>query len=87
MSKITDESRKMRHTLASLCERYLTMLADKDALDYRLGSGDSYEDGGMPQGGAERAYEDESKSASADVRRLIVEMIDVGGRIRALEAF
>lgn len=84
---ITNDSRALRQELGSLCDRYNAMLADKDTLDFRLGSDKPYEDGSMSAGGAEHAYEDESKSASAEVRQLIIEMLEIGHRIRAIESF
>jgi len=81
------KSRALRYELGSFCDRYKAMLADKDTLDIRLGSDEPYEDGSMPVGGAERAYEDASESASADLRQLIVQIVEIGQRIRAIESF
>lgn len=85
--EITDESRELRHALGGLCERYLLLLADKDTLDFRLGSADPYEDGSMPAGGAERAYEDDSKAVSETLRQVVGEIVETGRRIQAIESF
>jgi hypothetical protein len=84
---MNDKSRALRYELVSLCDRYNAMLADKDTLDTRLGSDEPYEDGSMSAGGAQRAYEDASESASADLRQLIVQIVEIGQRIRAIESF
>ncbi len=74
---ITDQSRALRLELGSLCEQYNALLADKDALDFRLGTDNSYDDGTMSPGGAKRAYEHESKSTSAELRTLIVKLVEI----------
>jgi hypothetical protein len=84
---MNDKSRALRHELGSLCDRYEAMLADKDTLDMRLGSDEPYEDGSMSVGGAKRAYENASESASADLNQLIVQIVEIGQRIRAIESF
>ena len=81
------KSRALHHELGALCNRYNAMLADKDTLDIRLGSDEPYEDGSMSAGGAKRAYEDASESASADLRQLIVQIVEIGQRIRVIESF
>lgn len=83
---MNDTSRQLRYALGSLCERYNSMISDKDVLDYRLGTPASY---GETIGNlnAEGAYLDESVSVSSDLRALIVEMIDVAQRIRTIEGF
>lgn len=83
---MNDTSRQLRYHLGLLCDRYNTMIADKDVLDFRLGSPEPY-DPAMAEGDAENAYLEESKSVSNDLRALIVEMIDVGQRIRDIEDF
>jgi hypothetical protein len=62
------------------------MVADKDALDFRLGSPAPF---GETVSGvdAQAAYEGASRDVSSDLRALIVEMVDVGQRIRAIEGF
>lgn len=83
---ITDDSRTLRHQLGSLCLRYNTLFADKDALDFRLGSPDPYmetENNLDP----EPIYETESLTLTADLRSLIVELLDVAQQIRAIERF
>ncbi len=84
---MNDKSRVLRHELGSLCDHYNAMLADKDTLDIRLGSDEPYEDGSMPAGGAKRAYEDASESASVDLRQLVVQIVEIGQRIRTIESF
>lgn len=83
---MNDTSRQLRYHLGLLCDRYNTMIADKDVLDFRLGSPESY-DTTIHETDAENAYLEESKSLSSDLRALIVEMIDVGRRIRDIEGF
>jgi hypothetical protein len=83
---MNDTSRRLRHELGELCERYNTMIADKDALDFRLGSPQPYGEtvGNLDAG---EAYLRESRSVSSDLRAVIVEMLDIGRRIREIEGF
>ena len=83
---MNDTSRRLRYALGVLCDRYNTMIADKDALDFRLGSPEPY---GHTAGDvdAEAAYVNESQDVSSDLRAVIVEMIDLGERIREIEGF
>jgi hypothetical protein len=83
---MNDTSRQLRNALGALCERYNTMLADKDTLDFRLGSPEPY---GITlnEVDAESAYLGESRDVSDDLRTIIVEMVDVAGRIRDIEGF
>lgn len=83
---MNDESRGLRYRLAALCERFNAMIADKDALDYRLGSREPYQDT-LHGVSAEEAYEGASHAVSSDIRTIIVEMIEIGERIRAIEGF
>jgi hypothetical protein len=83
---MNDTSRQLRYALGALCERYNSMIADKDTLDFRLGSPQPYGHTARSLD-AEGAYEAESASVSSDLRGVIVEMIDVGQRIRAIEGF
>lgn len=83
---MNDESRELRYRLGRLCERYNTMIADKDTLDYRLGSNEPYAET-ENEVSAERAYESASHEVSGDLRALIVEILDVGARIRRIEKF
>jgi len=39
---MNDESRALRHQLRDLCDVYNVLVADKDTLDYRLGSHEAY---------------------------------------------
>jgi hypothetical protein len=83
---MNDTSRQLRYTLGALCDRYNTMIADKDTLDFRLGSPEAF--GGTVNGiDAESAYLSESREVSDDLRTIIVEMIDIGQRIRDSEGF
>lgn len=83
---MNDTSRQLRYALGVLCERYNSMIADKDTLDFRLGSPDAF---GQTLGGldAEKAYLDESGAVSGDLRALIVEIMETAQRIRAIESF
>lgn len=83
---MNDTSRELRYRLGTLCERYNNMIADKDTLDFRLGSPEPY---GITTASvtAERVYEVESHEISDAIRKLIVEMVDVGKRIREIERF
>ncbi len=83
---MNDTSRKLRYQLGMLCERYNAMIADKDTLDFRLGSHEPY-DVTTESVTAERVYEVESHGISDEIRQLIVEMVDVGQRIREIERF
>lgn len=83
---MNDTTRRLRYALGALCDRYNTMIADKDTLDFRLGSSEPY---GSTLNGtdAESAYLNESREVSEDLRTIIVEMMDVGRRIRDIEGF
>jgi hypothetical protein len=83
---MNDNTRELRYALGTLCERYNSLIADKDTLDFRLGSHEPYGDtaGGV---NAEQAYADESYVVSSDLRAVIVDMVEIGQRIRAIEAF
>jgi hypothetical protein len=83
---ITDDSRALRHHLGSLCLRYNALFADKDAVDFRLGSPEPYVET-EHNTSAEAIYETESHSLTADLRSLIVELIEVARRIRDIEDF
>ena len=83
---MNDESRALRQSLGELCSAYNELLADKDTVDFRLGSPEPYgpaETGTDP----ERAYEAESKSLSHDLRSVVVEIVETAQRIRAIEHF
>jgi hypothetical protein len=83
---ITDESRKLRYDLCWLCERYNLLLADKDALDVRLGYPEPYiETAGNLD--AERVYESESHAITSQIRDVIAKMHQTLEQIRALEGF
>jgi hypothetical protein len=86
MGVMNDTSRQLRYALGALCDRYNTMIADKDALDFRLGSPQPY---GHTVNAldAEAAYLSESRDVSNDLRSVIVEMIEIGQRIRDIEGF
>lgn len=81
-----DESRALRQSLADLCGAYNELTADKDTIDFRLGSREPY---GKAEPGIdpEHIYETESKSLSDEIRNIIIEMIDAGQRIRGIEGF
>lgn len=83
---MNDASRELRYRLGTLCERYNAMVADKDALDYRLGSPEPFGDT-VHGTDAHSAYAGESRTVSSDLRVLIVEMLDICGQIRAIEGF
>jgi hypothetical protein len=83
---MNDTSRRLRYELGTLCERYNTMVADKDTLDYRLGSPQPYGETSN-EVDAEQVYMAESRDVTDDLRALIVEMVEVGQRIRAIEGF
>ena len=83
---MNDTSRRLRYELGVLCERYNSMIADKDALDFRLGSPEPF---GETVGNldAEKAYLKESGAVSSDLRAVIVEIGEIAQRIRAIESF
>ena len=83
---MNDESRELRYRLGSLCERYNLMVVDKDTLDYRLGSNEPYGET-MHGVNAEQAYEGASKEIGGDLRTVIIEMVEIGKRIRDIEGF
>lgn len=83
---MNDESRELRYRLGTLCERYNAMIADKDTLDYRLGSNEPYGETAH-EVSAESAYEAASHAVSGGVRALVIEILDVGKRIREIEGF
>jgi hypothetical protein len=83
---MNDTSRQLRYALGVLCDRYNTMIADKDTLDFRLGSPEAYGDTANDVD-AEGAYLNESRDVGNDLRTIIVEMIDIGERIRDIEGF
>lgn len=83
---MNDQSRELRYALGALCDRYNMMIADKDTLDYRLGSPHPYDET-TREVDPEAVYVDESRTVSDDLRSIIVEMIDLGERIRAIEGF
>jgi hypothetical protein len=83
---MNDTTRELRYVLGTLCERYNSLIADKDTLDYRLGSHEPY---GHTANGvdAEQVYTAESRLVSSDLRQLITEIVTVGERIRKIEGF
>lgn len=62
------------------------MVADNDTLDFRLGSREPYGNT-LNAVNAESAYLSESRDVSDDLRTIIIEMMDVGRRIRDIEKF
>ncbi|HLI96598.1 MAG TPA: hypothetical protein VKT72_11000 [Candidatus Baltobacteraceae bacterium] len=83
---MNDTSRRLRDALGTLCDRYNTMVADKDTLDFRLGSPEPYGKT-VNEVDAESAYLSDSHEVSDDLRAIIIEMMDVGRRIREIEGF
>lgn len=83
---MNDESRALRHSLAELCGAYNELIADKDTIDFRLGSREPY---GKAKPGVdpEHVYEAESKSISNEIRDTVVKMVEAGQRIRSIEGF
>lgn len=83
---MNDESRALRQCLAELCAAYNELLADKDTIDFRLGSPEPY---GKAEPGIEpeRIYEAESKSLSNELRNVVIRMLESGERIRSIEGF
>jgi len=83
---MTDSSRQLRYHLGVLCERYNLAVADKDALDVRLGTPEPYQETSS-RVNPKTVYEDESHLVSTDLRALIVEIAAVIGEIRSVEGF
>ena len=83
---MNDTSRQLRYALGTLCDRYNKMIADKDTLDFRLGSREPYGNTSN-EVDAESAYLSESRDVSDDLRAIIIEMSDVARRIREIEGF
>jgi len=83
---ITDESRALRHHLLEICSTYCIHHADKDAVDFRLGSPEPYEETAADMN-PEAVYETESFAISHDVRAIIIRLMDIAQEIRRLEEF
>jgi len=83
---MNDESRALRHQLRELCDAYNVLLADKDTVDFRLGSHEPYAQTAEPVD-AEAVYERESYVISDELRGTIIKMTEVAQRIRAIERF
>lgn len=83
---MNDESRALRHSLAELCDAYNELVADKDTVDFRLGSRELYDEA-EPGTDPEHVYEAESKSLSDEIRGIVIKMIETGERIRSIEGF
>lgn len=83
---MNDESRALRQSLGELCGAYNELLADKDTVDFRLGSREPY---GKAEPGIdpEHIYEAESKSLSDEIRNIVIKMTEAGQQIRAIEGF
>jgi hypothetical protein len=83
---MNNTTRELRDQLGTLCERYNSLMSDKDVLDFRLGSNEPYGDtaNGVD---AEQAYAHESKIVSTDLRRIIKDIVGVAERIRRIEGF
>jgi hypothetical protein len=85
-SRMTDESRQLRYHLGTLCERYNLLVADKDALDVRLGLPVPYDEA-TASVDPQAVYESESHAITQAIRALIGEFGEVVQRIRAIEGF
>ena len=83
---MNDHSRALRNELAELCDSYNDLLADKDTIDFRLGSQEPYAEA-RPGINPEHVYELESQSLGSDIRSVVVRVIGVAQRIRSLEGF
>jgi hypothetical protein len=83
---MNDESRALRQELTKVCDAYKELLADKDTVDFRLGSPEPYADA-EPGIDPEQVYEVESESLNDNIRETVVKMIEVGQRIKRLEGF
>lgn len=83
---MNDESRALRQELGELCDSYNGLLADKDAVDFRLGSQEPYAEA-KPGIDPEHVYEVESRSLGDGIRALVVKVIRVARRIKSLEGF
>lgn len=83
---MNDTSRRLRYTLGVLCDRYNTMLADKDTVDFRLGTPEPYESTvhGID---AEKAYVEASQEVSSELRTIIVDIAQTAQDIRDIERF
>lgn len=79
---MNDESRALRHELAELCDRYKDLVADKDTIDFRLGSQEYVE--ARPGIDPEHVYEVESQSLGYNIRSVVVRVMELRG---GLEAF
>jgi hypothetical protein len=82
---MNDESRALRQELAELCESFNDLLADKDTIDFRLGSQEPYAQAkpGIDPG---HVYEVESQSLRKDIRSVVFDVMGVVRRIRSLES-
>jgi hypothetical protein len=81
---MNDESGVLREELTKLYDSYNGLVADKDAIDVRLGSREPYAEArpGIDLG---HVYEVESKSLVDDIRETVIKMMEVGDRLKGLE--
>ena len=83
---MNDESRALQQQLTKLYDSYNELVADKDAIDFRLGSREPYAEA-RPWIDPEHVYEVESKLLGSDIRETVIKMMKIGQRIRGLEHF
>lgn len=81
---INDESRALRRELTELYDSYNGLVADKDAIDFRLGSREPYAEV-RPGIDSEDVYEVESELLRDDIRDTVIKIMDVRDRIKRLE--
>ncbi len=81
---ISDELRALRREITKLYDSYNGLVADKDAIDFRLGSREPYAEAG-PGVDPKRVYEAESESLRDDIRDTVIKIMHVTDRIKGLE--
>lgn len=81
---MNDESRALRKELTKLYDSYNGLVADKDAIDFRLGSREPHAEA-RPGIDPEHVYEVESESLRDDIRDTVIKIMAVGDRIKGLE--
>ncbi len=81
---MSDSSRALREELTKLYDSYNGLVADKDAIDFRLGWREPYTESRLAID-PEHVYEVESESLRDDIRETVLKIMEVGDQIKGLE--
>ena len=81
---ISDELRALRREITKLYDSYNGLVADKDTIDFRLGSREPYAEV-RPGIDSEHVYEVESELLRDDIRDTVIRIMDVRDRIKSLK--